>query len=120
MKNKVDLIYEQESYKLRGILFTVHNSLGSSQKEEAYGNALEVIFKKLNIPHEREKKINLDFDGENIGELFADFVIWNKIGLEIKAKRVLTREDYRQCLRYAENLNLPLPGKRSTLSGIPA
>jgi len=108
MSNTINLILKDETYKLRGILFEVHNRLGSSQKEQAYANALEIIFKKLNIPYEREKKIPLNFEGENIGELFVDFVVWNKIGLELKAKRMLSRDDFRQALRYIEVLNLPL------------
>ncbi len=107
-KNKVDLIFKEETYKLRGILFEIHNKLGSSQKEQAYGNALEIIFKKLDIPYNREKKIKLVFEGEVIGEFFIDFIVWNEIGLEIKAKYMLTRDDIRQAIRYMENLNLPL------------
>jgi len=86
---KVDLIFKEETYKLRGILFDVHNKLSSVQKEEAYGNALEVVFKKLAIPYAREKEIALDFDGENIGRLYLDFIVWDQIGLELKAKKFL-------------------------------
>ena len=105
---KVDLIFKEETYKLRGILFDVHNKLSSVQKEEAYGNALEVVFKKLAIPYAREKEIALDFDGENIGRLYLDFIVWDQIGLELKAKKFLTQEDFRQSLRYLEALKLPL------------
>ena len=104
----MDLIFKDETYQLRGILFEVHNKLGSVQKEEAYGNALEIIFKKLAIPYEREKQATLDFEGEVIGNFYLDFVIWGKIALELKTKKFLTKEDFRQALRYIEAINLPL------------
>lgn len=106
--NKVDLILADETYQLRGMLFEVHNKLGSVQKEEAYGNALEIIFRKLSIPYQREKQVILDFEGEAIGNFFLDFVVWGKIALELKAKKFLTKEDFRQALRYIESINLPL------------
>lgn len=108
MNNKVDLIFKQETYKLRGILFEIHNKLGNLQQEKAYGHALEIIFRKLNIPYEREKKAPLEFEGEVIGDFYLDFVVWNKIGLELKAKKFLTRDDFRQSLKYAHALELPL------------
>jgi GxxExxY protein len=105
---KEDYIFSKETYKLRGIFFDIHNKPGSIQKEKAYSNALEIVFKKSNIPYEREKKINLDFEGEKIGTLYLDFITWNKIVIEVKAKRFFTREDFRQTLRYLKSLNLPL------------
>lgn len=106
--NKVDLILKNETFKIRGILFEVHNKLGNLQQEKAYGNALEIIFKKLNITYEREKRVPLNFEGEIIGNFYLDFVIWNKIGLELKAKKFLTKDDFRQALKYIEALDLPL------------
>ncbi len=106
--NKVDLILTDETYQLRGILFEVHNKLGSVQKEEAYGNALEIIFRKLSIPYKREAEVALRFEGEEIGKFYLDFVVWDKIALELKAKKFLTQDDFRQALRYVEALNLPL------------
>lgn len=102
------LIFARETYLLRGILFEVYNELGSSQKEMVYSKAIEIAFEKRNIPYEKEKKIDLSFEGKKLGNLFIDFIVWNKVGLEIKAKPLITREDFRQALRYAETLNLPL------------
>ena len=106
--NKVDLIYVDETYKLRGLLFEVHNKLGSVQKEEAYGNALEIIFKKLAIPYEREKEVTVNFEGESIGKFYLDFIVFDKIALELKCKKFLDNADFRQSLRYIEAANLPL------------
>jgi len=102
------LLFGDETYILRGIFFEVHNKLGSIQKERTYSNALEIIFRKRNIPYEREKKIQLEFEGEKVADFFLDFVVFGKIAIEVKAKRFFVREDFRQSLRYIKAMNLPL------------
>jgi GxxExxY protein len=87
-----DYILSNETYKLRGIFFEVHNKLGSIQKENAYCNAIEIIFKKLQIPYEREKRINLEFEGEKIADFFLDFIVFGKIAIEVKAKNFLSEK----------------------------
>ncbi len=49
-----DIIYKDESYRIIGICFEVHNNLGSGFLEIVYKDALEYEFKKANIPYERE------------------------------------------------------------------
>ena len=39
---KVDLLYEQESYKIRGASFEVYKQLGCGHKEIVYQKALAV------------------------------------------------------------------------------
>ena len=45
MKKKVDLLYEDESYKIRGAAFTVYKQLGFSHKEIIYQKALAEALK---------------------------------------------------------------------------
>jgi len=88
-KNKV--IYPELSYKLTGILFSIHNELGRYYKEKQYQDIFEVKLQKANIKYEREKK--LPISPEIIGNQI-DFCIENKILVEFKAKKFLTKEDY--------------------------
>jgi GxxExxY protein len=50
-----NIIYKDESYKIIGICFEVHNNLGPGFLEIVYKGALEYEFKKAKIPFEREK-----------------------------------------------------------------
>jgi GxxExxY protein len=102
------LILKDLSYKLMHILFDVHNKLGTSFKEEQYKNAIADYLNKLGLKLEREKEISADFKGLIIKGLRVDFIIENKIILEVKSKPLLTKEDLRQVLRYLKSLNLPL------------
>lgn len=51
------LNYKEESYKLIGVLFEVHNELGGGFLESVYSDAIEYELKLRDIPFEREKGI---------------------------------------------------------------
>lgn len=81
-----DLIYKGEAYKIIGICMEVYNNLGSGFLEIVYKDALEYEFRKENIFYEREKKYEVNYKGIILPHKFyADFVVSNKIILEIKA-----------------------------------
>ncbi len=107
-KNKTDLIYPQLSYLLMGILFEVHNKLGTKYQEKHYQRAVEIKLKQLKLPYQKELKVDIDFGGEKLGKLFIDFVIDNKIVLELKKTQNIGKDDIKQVLRYLNALNLKL------------
>ncbi|NMB92499.1 MAG: GxxExxY protein [Parcubacteria group bacterium] len=89
------IIYKDLSFKISGVCFAVHNKIGRYGREKQYCDLLEQEFKKLNIPYIRE------FNITNTGNQL-DFLIDNKIVLEIKAKSLITRDDYYQVQRYLQ------------------
>ena len=106
--NKEKLIYPELSYKINGVLFSVHNSLGRFCNEKQYGDAVEKLLVENNIKYEREKELPKSFEGEQDRRNIADFLIESKILLELKVKRIISREDYYQVRRYLKSLNLKL------------
>lgn len=102
------LIYEDLTYKINGILFKVHNKLGRYFNEKQYADLVEKYLNELKIENEREKILPRSFEGEEIGRNKIDFLVENKIVIEIKAKRIITREDYFQIRRYLSSLNKKL------------
>ena len=96
-----DLIYEQESYKIIGICMEVHNNLGPGFLEIVYKDALEYEFKKANIPFEREKKYTVTYKDIVLPHHFyADFVVYDKIILEVKSTTGMPKEFYAQVINY--------------------
>ena len=100
VKMKKEIVYKELSYKLNGILFTVHNELGRYRNEKQYCDLIEKYLKDFNIPYEREKILPANFVGEKRGRSKVDFMIDDKIFLEIKSKPFLEKLDYYQARRY--------------------
>lgn len=97
---KKNLVLPELSYKICGLLFEVHNSLGRYCNEKQYSDAFENLLIINNIKYEREKCIPISFKGERQGRNKVDFIIINCLIVELKSKRLLLREDYYQVKRY--------------------
>jgi GxxExxY protein len=95
------LIYPELSYLITGICFNAHNELGRYNREKQYADVIEKKLTEINVPYKREHNIK---DTGNI----LDFLIDQKIILELKAKKFITREDYYQVQRYLQILNIKL------------
>ena len=96
-----DILFKTESYNLVGILFEVHNNLGKGFSEIVYKDALEYEFKNSLIKFEREKEYSVNYKNTILKHKFyADFVIMDKIILEIKSCKSLNDEHISQCLNY--------------------
>ncbi|MBI5222688.1 MAG: single-stranded-DNA-specific exonuclease RecJ [Candidatus Magasanikbacteria bacterium] len=106
--DETDLIYSDLTYKINGLLFEVHNELGRYCNEKQICDAIEQKLIKEKIPYKREMVLPPSFAGERIGRNRIDFLIEEKIILEVKTMRFTGKEEYYQCLRYLEALNLKL------------
>ena len=96
-----DIIYKQESYAIVGTLFDVYNQLGSGFSEIVYKDALELEFNSRNIPFQREREYSVSYKGTILPHKFyADFVIFNKIILEIKSADNIHDRHIAQCINY--------------------
>ncbi|MBI9071956.1 MAG: GxxExxY protein [Melioribacteraceae bacterium] len=105
----MDLIYRDEAYKIIGCCFEVHKELGKGFNEIVYKDALEIEFNQNNIAYNREKEFYIGYKGIKIKHnYFADFVIYEKIILEIKAIERLTSGNIKQTLNYLAASKLKL------------
>ncbi|WP_298517381.1 GxxExxY protein [uncultured Kordia sp.] len=96
-----NIIYKKESYTIIGALFSVYNNLGSGFSEIVYKDALEHEFKLLGIPFKREKQYDVVYKDTILKHKFyADFVVYDKIILEVKAATNIHDKHFGQCLNY--------------------
>lgn len=102
------LLYEKLSYTIRGMFFTIYNELGPGFKENVYAKALFELLKNNNIPYEREKQFNIDFNNVKVGTTRIDLVVDNKIIIEIKATNINNSVFEKQLLSYLKSTGLPL------------
>lgn len=79
----------------------VHNNLGPGFLEIVYKDALEYEFKKAGIPYEREKKYEVNYKDIILPHKFyADFVVYDKIILEVKGVSAIAEEFIAQSINY--------------------
>ena len=83
MTDKV--IYKELSYELVGCFYDVYNELGPGHKEQIYQEALKICFNEHNINYKERKRLKIKFKGKDIGIYEPDFIIDEKIILEIKS-----------------------------------
>ena len=96
------VVYPELSYKIVGVLFSVHNSLGRFCTEKQYGDAVQNALSAEGLAFEREKLLVVQSENYR-GENRADFVVEGKIVVELKAKPALERKDYDQVQRYLQS-----------------
>ena len=95
------LLYKNESYRIIGAALEVHKTLGCGFIEAVYQEALEMEFRKRNIPYEREKEIQIIYKDKALSKTFrADFICYDKIILELIAVSEFTDDHYAQLYFY--------------------
>ena len=105
---KVELIYPDLSYKVIGILFDVFTGLGYGFKEKHYQKAIETTLKQLGIDYKKELPVRVDYKGKFITTLYLDFLIDDKIVLELKQGNRFNKSDIEQVYQYLKAANLKL------------
>ena len=97
----MELIYHNESYQILGAAMHVYNVLGAGFVEAVYQEALQKEFCRRNIPHDREKEVNIYYDNELLDIKFrSDFICYNKIIVELKAVTELENIHRAQIINY--------------------
>jgi GxxExxY protein len=96
-----EYIFKDENYTIVGILFEVHKNLGKGFSEIVYKDAIENELQQQNIPYQREKEFSVKYKETTLKHKFyADFVVYDKIILEIKTVDCFNNSHYNQCLNY--------------------
>ena len=106
-----ELIYKEEAFKIIGCCMEVHRELGKGHNEVIYKDALEIEFQRQGVPFKRELEFRLIYKGVTLPHnYFADFVVLDKIILEVKAIECLIDSHVKQTLNYlaASKLRLGL------------
>jgi GxxExxY protein len=102
-------IFKEESFKIIGLCMEVHRQLGKGHDEIVYKDALEYEFGQHQIPFAREKEYRIHYKTIVLRHnYYADFVVFDKIVLEVKAIECLTTSHVKQTLNYLAAARLKL------------
>jgi GxxExxY protein len=81
--------------------YAVHNQLGHGFLEIVYKDGLEIELNDKNLPFAREVGYEVEYNGMILPHVFyADFVVQDKVILEIKAKSGIVDADLAQTINY--------------------
>lgn len=103
------IIYKDLSYKLQGLFFDIRNDLGSGHKESIYQKALEKELVRAGVKFAKEPSIKIySQKGEFLGLYRPDFLIEDKIIIELKAAEDVTKQEMARVYDYLRNSNYEL------------
>ncbi len=88
---KEPALYEELTYKIIGCAMRVHKELGPIHKEVIYQKSLEKALITEGFEVDREVRLPVKFDGKIVGTYIPDFVVENKILIELKALEFLPK-----------------------------
>jgi GxxExxY protein len=96
-----ELIYEEESYKIRGACFEVYKDKGCGFLEAVYQECMGIEFRLQNIPAITKPKLSLEYKAQSLEQKYEpDFVCFGKIILELKALSGLLDDHRAQVQNY--------------------
>jgi len=85
------MIRDELTYKVIGCAMRVHNTLGNGFQELIYQRCLAIELGKARLEFEREKEQSIYYGNIEVGTRRVDFIVENKIIVELKA--LLSLED---------------------------
>jgi GxxExxY protein len=104
-----DILYKAESFQIIGRCMEVHRELGRGHDEIIYKDALEYEFGQMRISFAREREFTIRYKETILPhKYFSDFVVFDKILLEVKAVECLSFSHVKQVLNYLAASKLKL------------
>lgn len=100
---KNDLIY-----KIIGCAMKVHNTLGPGFQEVIYQRCLAIELERAGLGFVREQEHTIYYDDIEVGTRRADFVVEEKVVVEIKARVKLEDVHLAQAKNYTVAYDFPL------------
>ncbi len=97
-----NVLHKELSYAIQGAFYDVANKYGKGLKEIIYQKALSEELTRRNLKHEREKRIAIysKDTGKQLGVYVPDFVVEDKILIELKAAEFTVKGNVQQQLSY--------------------
>lgn len=95
-----DLMHNKLTRAIIGAAMEVHSNLGAGFLESVYEEALAIEFTLQKVPYERQKAISVMYKGEKAKDFFCDFLVGEKVLVELKALKAITSVEEAQILNY--------------------
>lgn len=80
--------------------YHVYNTLGYGFLEKVYENSLAVFLRRRDIEVLQQEPVSVYYEGEEVGEYFADLIVEWKVIVELKSAESLCAAHEAQLLNY--------------------
>ncbi len=102
------MMKDELTYKIIGCAMKVHNTLGNGFQEVIYQRCLALELEKAGLCYAREKEHTIFYEGVDVGTRRADFVVEDKVIVELKALVNLEDVHLAQAKNYVVAYDFPL------------
>ena len=106
MMNEKDYKYSDITRRIIGAAMKVHSTLGNGFQEVIYQRALAIEMAKQGLSFQRELEMQIHYDGQEIGTRRVDFLVEDKVMVELKAVTMLEDVHLAQAINYLEAYQL--------------
>ena len=100
--------YKDLTHKIIGCAMAVHNTMGNGFQEVIYQRALAIELAQAGLDFQRELAMPIFYKEQQIGTRRVDFLVENKIMVELKAITQLEKVHLAQALNYLEAYKLEI------------
>jgi GxxExxY protein len=105
----MDLLYEEETFAIRGAIIEVYKEIGTGFLESVYQECLEKELLIRKIPFKKQVDLKLSYKGEPLQQYFkADVICYESIIIELKACKSLEPVHRAQVLNYLKATGMRL------------
>jgi len=94
------MLHEEITDLIIKAFYKVHNTLGFGFLEKIYENALLIELRNNGLSAEQQKPIKVLYEGNIVGDYFADIVANDAVILELKAAESIRKEHIAQLTNY--------------------
>jgi GxxExxY protein len=101
-----DLQHNELTRAVIGAAMEVHSNLGPGFLESVYEAAMAIEFNLRDITYEEQKAIPVMYKGEIAKDFFCDFLVGEKVLVELKALKAITGVEEAQILNYLKATGL--------------
>jgi GxxExxY protein len=103
-----DFPYKEETCSIIGCAFEVLNELGHGLNEKLYENSLVIEFKRRSMAFDQQRRFEVLYKGEHVGEFVPDLIACGKVVVDAKCIDRITDHERGQMLNYLRITGLPV------------
>ena len=103
-----DLVYPELSYEIVGCAYEVWDELGPGHSEKIYQKSLAIVLRAKKKKFEEQVYYSLKFRDKIVGKGFLDFLIEEKVIVELKKDGHFSKTNIEQVLDYLKLSDLKL------------